>query len=331
MNRTNQILAGVLALQLIVVAIVLWPRPAASLVRGEPLFPDVEADQIVRLTITSTSGDRIQLAKNMDKWVLPEADDYPTQEKKVPEFLEKIVGLTTDRLVAKTRASHKRLKVAEDDFERRIVFELADGTTHTLYLGTAPRYGTCHVRADKQDEVYLTRNLTLSDASTSASLWINTVYFSVPKDQVVAMTVENQNGRFEFEKDEAGKWAMKDLAPDEKFKENNVISMVNRLVSLRMRYPLGKTEKDDYGLKEPNAMVTVKTKDSEGHVKPYSLLVGAKNEEENSYVVKSSESPYYVYVSDYLIKAFVERGRKDFTELPPTPTPEATPETSSTG
>jgi len=331
MSRANQILAGVLALQIALVAVVFWPRSAASVTSGEPLFPGVEADQIVRLTITAANGDQIELAKDMGNWVLPEADNYPAEADKVSELLEKIIGLKTDRLVTQTRASHKRLKVAKDDFERRIVFELADGTTHTLYLGTSPRYGTCHIRADKRDEVYLARKLSLPDAGTGASLWIDTLYFSVPKDQVVAMTVENQNGRLEFEKDDAGKWTMKELSPDEKFKENNVISMVNRISSLRMLRPLGKTEQDDYGLREPNAVITVKTRDKEGNVKTYSLRVGAKDEEDNSYVVKSSESPYYVRVADYLLKVFVERGRKDFIELPPTPTPEPTPKASSTG
>jgi hypothetical protein len=52
--------------------------------------------------------------------------------------------------------------------------------------------------------------------------------------------------------------------------------------------------------------------------------VGAQSEEDNSYVVSSSESPYYVRVADYTVENFVERVRDDFLELPPTPTPEPT-------
>jgi hypothetical protein len=328
MNRTNQILAGVLALQIILVAVVFWPRPAASVAGGESLFPGVEADQIARLTITDLEGQTIQLARSMGKWALPEADDYPALESKVSALLDKIVALKTDRLVTQTPGSHKRLKVAEEDFERRIEFELDDGTTYMLYLGTSPSYGASHVRANGQDEVYLA-SLSISDAGVTPSLWVDTLYFSLTQDQIVALTLENNNGRFEFEKDEAGTWTMKDLAADETFKENNVKSLVSRVSSLRMVSPLGKTEQDDYGLKEPNAVITVKTRDDEGNTKTYSLRVGAKSEEDNSYVVISSESPYYVRVSEYTVKDFVERTREDFLELPPTPEP--TPETSSTG
>jgi hypothetical protein len=323
MNRTNRILAAVLAVQIVLVAVVFWPKPA-SVAGGEPLLAGVEVDQIVRLTVTQADGDQIQLAKESEGWVLPEADDYPIRESKVPELLDEIVALKTDRLVTQTPASHKRLKVADDAFERRIQFELAGGTTRTLYLGTSPTYRVIHVRAAGRDEVYLASGLSASDVGTQATNWVDSSYFSVNQDQMVAITLENKNGRFEFEKDDAGTWTMKGLAADETLNENNVTSLVNRASSIQLLRPLGKTEQDEYGLQEPSAVVTVQTSDEERGVQTYTLRVGAQSEEDNSYVVSSSESPYYVRVADYTVKNFVERVRDDFLELSPTPTPEPT-------
>ena len=322
MNRTNQILAAVLAVQIVLVAVAFWPRPA-SVAGGENLLAGLEAEQITRLTISDETGNQVKLAKEMGSWVLPEADNYPCVENKVPEFLNKIVALKTNRLVTQTPASHKRLKVAGDAFERRVELELADGTTHRLYLGTSPSYGAIHVRAEGQDEVYLA-SLSASDAGVNASNWVDTLYFSVAQDQVVALTVENANGRFEFEKDDAGTWTMKDLAADETLNENNVKSLVSRVSSLQMLRPLGKTEKDEYGFQEPSAVVTVQTRDEAGTVETHTIRLGAKDDEDNSYVMVSSESPYYVRMSDYAVKDFVEKVRDDFLELPPTPTPEPT-------
>jgi hypothetical protein len=323
MNRTNQILAAVLAVQIVLVVVAFWPRPA-SVAGGESLFAGLEAEQITQLTISDASGEQIKLAKEMGKWVLPEADNYPCTENKVPQFLEKIVALKTNRLVTQTPASHKRLKVADDDFERRIELELADGTTHQLYLGTSPSYGATHVRAEGQNEVYLA-SLSASDAGVSASNWVDTLYFSVTQDQIVALTLENKNGRLEFEKDDAGTWTMKDLAADETLNQNNVKSLATRVSSLQMLRPLGKTEQDEYGLKEPKAVVTAQTRDDKGNTKTYTIRVGAKSDEDNSYVVISSESPYYVRMAEYTVKDFVEKVRDGFLELPPTPTPEPTP------
>ncbi len=322
MSRTNRILAAILAVQIVVVAVAFWPRPA-SVAGGESLFADLKAEQITRLTISDGTGEQINLANELGSWVLPEADDYLCTENKVPEFLEKIVALTTNRLVTQTPASHKRLKVAGNAFERRIELELADGTTHRLYLGSSPSYGAIHVRADGQNEVYLA-SLSASEAGVNASNWVDTLYFSVTQDQIVALTLENANGRFEFEKDEAGTWTMRDLAADETLNENNVNSLATRVSSLRMLRPLGKTEQDGYGLREPSAVVTIQTRDSEVNTKTYAIRVGAESDEDNSYVVISSESPYYVRVSEYTVKDFVEKARDDFLELPPTPTPEET-------
>ena len=317
----NRILAVVLALQIVLVAVVFWPRPASSVAGGESLFVELEADQIVRLTISGADGNPILLAKSPDVWVLPEADDYIVQGSKINEFLGRIVELKADRLVTQTPASHKRLKVAEDAFERRIEFELADGTKHRLYLGTSPTYGVAHVRADGQDDVYLVSGLSASDAGVRASDWVDAVYFSVPVDQIVALTLEDKNGRLEFEKDDGGTWTLKDLAPDETLLENNVKTLASRIASVQMLRPLGKTEQSGYGLQEPGAVVTIQTRDEEGAVRTYTLRVGAQSDEDNSFVVISSESPYFVRVSSYTVEDFVEKGRDDFLELPPTPEP----------
>ena len=322
MSRTNRILAVVLAIQIVLVAVAFWPR-SASVAGGESLLAGLEAEQITQLTISDATGKQIKLAKEMGNWVLPEADDYPCLANKAPEFLEKIVALKTNRLVTQTPASHKRLKVAADAFERRLELELADGTTHRLYLGTSPSYGAIHVRADGQDEVYLA-SLSASEAGVNASNWVDTLYFSLTQDQIVAMTLENGNGRFEFEKDDAGAWAMKELAAGETLNENNVTGLANRVASLRMLRPLGKTEQSEYGLQEPLAVITIQTREGEVNTKSYAIRVGAKSDEDNSYVVISSESPYYVRVSEYAVKDFVEKARDDFLELPPTPTPEPT-------
>lgn len=320
MNRTNQILATLLALQIVLIAVAFWPR-GASVASGASLFPEVEADQIVGLTISDAAGKQIQLVRTAGNWVLPEADDYPTQEDKVSELLDKIVALKANRLVTQTPASHKRLKVAEDDYQRRIDFELNDGATYQLYLGTSPSFGAIHVRAGGQDEVYLARDLSASEAGVQATAWVDPVYFSVPQAQIAALTVENANGQFAFEKDEAGTWTMKGLAADETLNESSVTSLVNRISSIRMQRPLGKTEQDEYGLKEPSAVVTVQTRDGDENTRTQTLRVGAKRDEDNSYVVSLSESPYYVRVAGATVQDFVEKTRDDFLQLPATPTP----------
>lgn len=324
MNRRNQILSGILVLQLILGLVVLWPRSSAMGGERASLFPDVEASDVVALTLSDAAGARLQLAKHDGQWVLPEADNYPCQENKVPPLLDKVVQLQADRLVTQTQASHKRLKVAEDEFERLVEFELSDGSRHRLYLGSSPSYGVSHVRADGQDEVYLASNLSTTDLPVQPSSWVERAYLDVPADQIVALTLENDQGRFEFVK-EGENWILKDLAAGETLDEAGVKTLVNKARYTTLLRPLGKEEQASYGLDDPQAVVTIQTHSDEGD-QTYTLRVGAQDPADKSYVVKSSKSDYYVRVTEYTVKDLVEKGREDWLKQSSTPTPEPTTE-----
>jgi hypothetical protein len=324
MNKQNQILAAILVVQIVILAVVYWP--GTSVAEGQRLFEGLEVDQIVKLGIRGLGDEQIQMARGADGWVLPEAGDYPIQAGKVEAFLEKMLSVRADRLVTGTRDSHKRLQVTDEEFERLIEFELEDGTQHKLFLGSSPRFQVIHVRADDQDEVYLALGLSASDAGSGVSNWIDTTYFSVPQDELVAITLENGNGRFEFEKDEAGNWTMINLPAGETLLENNVRSLATRVSLLRMQRPLGREEKEAYGLDDPNARFTLLTRDDAGNEKTHIVRIGALLEGEQGFVVKSAASPYYVLMAEFTVKDLVERTMQDFIAVPeteetPTPTP----------
>jgi hypothetical protein len=325
MNRLNRILIGALALQLVLAVVVFWPRTAGSGAEAESLFPGVEADQIQEVTLTGADGTTITLAKRDGSWVLPEADDYPADPERIEPLVDGLAALEADRLVTQTSASHERLQVAEDAFERRIDFQTADGTTHRIYLGTSPSYGVAHIRGDGQDEVYLTSDLSSQEAGVEATSWVDTAYFSVPSEEAVTVTVENAQGTLEFEK-EGETWALKGLAPDDTLNEGMARAFVNRILSISLLRPLGREDLDAYGMQEPNAVATIRTEGENGSEKTYTLQVGAQDPEDSGYVVKSSESPYYVQVREFSVQDLVEKGYDDFIEVPPTPTPSDTSE-----
>jgi YD repeat-containing protein len=315
MKRHNQILAGILVIQVILSAIVFWPKPATT-AAGDPLFPDLVADDIVALTITDADDNSIELRRVTGNWVLPDADDYPAREGTISSFLEKVADLTTARLVTRTDASHRRLQVTADGFERRIEVETMGGDRHTIYLGSSPRYGSTHFRADGLSETYLTSELSVWDSNADAGSWIDTIYLDMPQDTITKATVENSSGTLIFTKDAEGVWTMEGLAADETLNETAVTGLVQSAASVSMIRPLGKEGLPAYGMEEPNAVVTLDTADE-----TIILRVGAKDPDDNSYVVASSESPYYVRVSEFTVRDLVEKGRDDFIQVPPTPTP----------
>lgn len=324
MKRHNIILAVILAVQIGLSVVVFIPRSGGA-AAGEPAFPGVEAEGIISLLVEDDSGSSVALAKVDDAWVLSEADDYPASADKVPPLLEKLAGLSTGRVVARTATSHVQLEVAEDVFQRRVTFEAGDGVTHTVYLGSSPQYGSTHFRLAGEDEVYLSADFSSWEFGSSPSTWIDTAYHRVERDDLVRVTLENAQGTFVFVKDDAGEWTLEDLAPGELLAAEAVTLVISRAATVTMIGPLGLEEDAAYGMDDPSAVVMAET--TEGS---FTLTVGAQDEEDESYVFKSSESDYYVSVAGYNAQPLVERGREDFLqdveeEIVPDESPLATP------
>jgi len=284
-----------------------------------PLIGDFAADDVVALTITDNDGNHLALSKGEEGWVLPEAGDFPAQADKITPILEKVGELNSSRLVTKTESSHKRLQVAQDDFNRLLDIEMKDGNHHKLYVGSSGGAGATHVRADERAEVYLTSNLDSWDVNAQASNWIDALYFSVPQTATVALDLENANGVLDFKRD-GDNWTMAGLGEDEQFNQDAFTTVLNQAITLRMAEPLGKDLKPEYGMDNPQAVLTVTT-DIDGAASTYTLQVGAKDEtdEKGSYVIHASNSPYYVKVTSYTGDNVVQKKRTDFITVPATP------------
>jgi hypothetical protein len=320
MTRLNQILLGALVVQLIVAALVLLPRTLSSEAQIEALLPGLDADQVAALTITSGEGESLTLARRDGAWVIASAGDYPTVEGNVPTFLEKVGAVQTGRLVTETPGSHKRLAVAADDYQRLVELEADDGSTHRFYIGSSPSFGAAHVRLEGKDEVYLTSELSAQDAGPRATDWVDTTYASLPREEVTAFSLQNEQGTFEFVK-EGEVWAMAGLGQDEVLNDSAVQTLLSRATMVTLQRPLGTEEEAAYGLDDPKAVVTLETASG-----THTLRVGAQEVEDNSYVVAWSGSPFYVRVSEFSVRDFVEKTRDDLLQQPtPAPDPGATP------
>jgi len=312
-KRHHQILAGILIVQLILSVIVFWPKPSTAGQR-ELVFADLASGDVTSLTVEDADGNVVKLEKATGEWVLSEAGDYPANEDDVNSFLESLLALSTGRLVTSSDISHRRLRVSPDEFARRITFEASDGGEHTVYLGSSPQYGSVHFRLDGESETYLTSELSTFDANATASAWIDPTYQSVVQEDVDRITLENTNGTFVFEREGEDGWTMTDLGIDQTLDQAQVATVLRQAGSLRMKRPLGTEERPSYGLDNPSAVLALETDEN-----TITLRVGARDPDDASYVVKSSESSYYVLVAETSVRALVENGRDAFISEPPTP------------
>jgi hypothetical protein len=321
MNRTQRILAVVLGLQIVLIAVIFWPRGGA-VQAGKALLESFDPVQITRINIEDADGNRTTLAKSGQSWVLPEADDYPADAAKIGLLLQNLAAIQTDRLVTRTAASHKRLGVASDDFQRRVTLEGTGGASTVLYVGSSSGARATHVRLDGQDEVYLTGEISSFDIVATPSSWTDTAYVSLPGDQITVMRLENANGVFEFVKEAtSGEWSFVDIPVGWQTNSGKISSLVSRLANLRMVQPLGKQEQPEYGFDQPSAIVTLDVPGENETVRTYKIEIGAKDSSGSDYFVRSSESEYIVRIAGPNLEELVNSSAEDFLQEEPTPTP----------
>lgn len=315
--KLNQILAGVLVLQVALGVLVFWPRGAGA--EQQAVFPDLEASAVESIMIEDDAGEVVILARSGDGWVLPGADSYPALETKVNDLLGSVLGIRIGDTVTSSEASQAALQVAEDDFVRRITLVDDVGEEYVLYLGSSPRYAATHFRVEGENDTHLAVDVNVNELNARASDYVDAVYLRAPQEDLQALQIENAQGTMAFSKDEEGTWKFDELGPGDVQDDTGLNSLVSRAAAVNLTEPLGLTEDPAWGLDEPAAVVTYETADG-----TITLTVGRQDPDDLSYVVKSSDSEYYVRVREYSVQTFVDAGPETFI-LQPTPTPTADP------
>ncbi|MCJ7625840.1 MAG: DUF4340 domain-containing protein [Anaerolineaceae bacterium] len=311
MNRTQQILTGILILQILVAAFVFWPD-AGGVVEDVPIFENINVEDVVSFSVDDADGNHVEMVKTGDGWVLPDNGNFPVTAEKIDTVLEHLFEIRTNRLITRTKDSHSRLQVADDDFVRRVWLEDTAGNQYILFIGGSSAAAATHVRRAGDDNVYLSSAVSSWEFGNQIKNWIDVVYLSIPSEEIIAINIENAHGKLEFEKGPDGEWLMRGLTEGEEFNPNNLMSMVSRLANIQMDVPLGTDEKPEYGFDTPSAVITVYTQNEEGDQDTIILRVGGQSVDGKSYFLSASNSEYYVKVASYTVQDFIDRDKEVF-------------------
>ncbi|MEI7990404.1 MAG: DUF4340 domain-containing protein, partial [Chloroflexota bacterium] len=320
MNRLQQILLAILVVQIVVTGVVYMPKATAA--QSGPLLANFKTEDVKSISMDDYDKNHVTIVRDGKDWkyVLQDGGLYPADGAKADTLLKKVADIKANRLVTKTATSHKQLKVSENDFVRKVVLEMNDGTKYTFYAGTQPGGGTVHIRMDGQNEVYLAGGLESNDFGSTPAIWVDTAYINEKSDTLTSISVKNTKGTMGFVKNASGKWAFKD-APDKPLDLDKFEPAANHVAELRMTTPLGQKSDPAYQLDSPQAVVTFTVKKDSGE-KTYTLQIGAKDTQRDAYYVKYSESPYYAMSESFFVEDWATKSKEDFIAQP-TPTPAA--------
>ena len=310
MTRNQQILAIIAVVQLVLVAVVFWPR-GAGVVEAQPLLADFSAETLTAIIIEDGDGNIAGLERTDVGWVVSGTDGFSADVGKITTLADDLALLSTGRVVAETASSHARLQVADGDFNRKIMLT-RDGETEIVFIGSQASGSATHMRHSDDDTVYLTNDLSPFEVNASVNNWIEPTYINHNPEDIQRLRLENVNGIFEFMRDAEGNWAWADLPAGSELDPSQINLLASRFATTRMTEPLGKTSQAEYGLSNPQATVQAILADGS----EVSLVVGSANAD-NQHAVKYSGSDFYVLVAAFTVEPMIGNSAENFVLTAP--------------
>lgn len=215
LTRFHKILIGALAVQMVLALIVLTRGDDSAALKEHTLLPGFDAAKVTRLQVFAPDASKpdqkdskkdpkdaakpIDLVKRDANWVLASGFDYPVEQSKLNDVLSPIAKLAAAAPIATQASRHTQLKVADGEFERKLVIT-ADGKDITLYIGSAAGARRTAVRIGGDDNVYAVTGITAFAAGSEPRQWIDTAYVKIPRDEVGRLIVQRDDKKVEMTK-----------------------------------------------------------------------------------------------------------------------------------
>src|SRR4051812_15631452 len=122
LSKFHKVLIGLLVVQLALVAIVTLTGGHDAPVTPRPLLAGFDVAAVTRVQIYGNDGKlAVDLGKRDTAWTVTSAFDYPAETSKITDLLSPLAKLVVTEPLATSPTRQKQLKVADDQFERRLV------------------------------------------------------------------------------------------------------------------------------------------------------------------------------------------------------------------
>lgn len=327
MSKTNRILVVLFLIQVLLVMGMRFGGNEAVNTAPVKVFEGLDPAKVTKIEIKGEIKDdanappqpTVTLAKEGTAWGIANADNFPADQTKVEEFLDKLTKLKTRGAVLTKAVNHKKVEVAEEKYQRKITLT-ADGKEIGFFLGTSPSFKNVHLRKTGTDDVLQVGDLTAWEAGTRAWDWVDRAYVKIPEKDVYGLRIQNKGGTITLDKNASGEWVAQGV--NGPLKKSVIDDLVRKASTINLEEPVGKTEKPEHGLDVPQATVTLITGTSTitgkmpEEMKTDVVKVGHKLDKESRYFVKSTTSQYVVQAAAWAMDPLVQKTNKDLIETP---------------
>jgi hypothetical protein len=202
LTRVHKILIGLLAVQALLVALMFWGGDEPALVKDKPLLAGFDAAKVTRVRLFAASADKpgVDLVKKGAAWIVASHHDYPADAAKVTGLLEPLGKIAGGAPIATSATRHKQLRVADGDFDRKIVLDVEGAGERTLHIGNSVGTRRTALRIGG-DDVYAATDVSTFVAEPAG--FVSTRYVDIPKAEIERVAIRRDPVLIELAKQAA--------------------------------------------------------------------------------------------------------------------------------
>ena len=199
MLKSIPLLSGLLVFQVILVALFSLGGSSLEAYKSDRKLLELHFADLNKVQIEVPEKEVIILEKNAEKWILPNASNFPVSSEKLESLVNNLFEMQRPFPVGSTKSAAKKLQVADNDFQKKVTF-FKEKEEVALLLGTSPNFKRIHARVSGEDEIYAI-NLNTYDIPNEDKAWYdpNALNFNletIKAFQVSELEVKKEGGNY---------------------------------------------------------------------------------------------------------------------------------------
>lgn len=189
LTRFHKILIGLLAVQVALIGLMfLRGGGAPQPVKETPLLAGFDTSKVTRVRLFASGAEKpgVDLVKKGAGWIVASHFDYTADPAKVTGLLEPLAKLAAGEPIATSESRHKQLRVADHDFDRKIVLDIEGSGEKAIIIGGPVGARRTAVRL-AGDEVYAASEAPFFQAEPAG--FVSTKYIDIPKAEIERLAI----------------------------------------------------------------------------------------------------------------------------------------------
>jgi hypothetical protein len=276
---------------------------------------------------------RVEIVKREGHWVLPGYHDAPADAARLQALLDRLTHTPRGFPVAKSADARERFKVADKDYERRLVASVGDKPAAVVYVGASQGLRKSTARTAQDDVVYAL-DLPIQDLATTPGEWLDAGLLKVDAAGLSEIVVAARDKPSltlarAVNKDkpqEAAAWQGTGLPADKRVDPKLATALTDAMAGLKVNAVLGTAARPEWQTPE----LTLSFKGTQGAASTWTIYKQPPQEpgkdpakEIETYVLKASDRPWYLELKGWNGRPLLDVATPDQLVVAAAPAPAA--------